>query len=253
MALRLSIALGTFSERSAQPGKDSRCRAFPLVAWSAYHLPYGSITLAGRWADPLSSDARDEEVAGMIALGGMRCLAYAATPCSAIRARLAVCEPGARGTPSRSMRTRLHLKPGQRGTKQLLAQYGDRLVCVRYRYDAQRRKRFKTVEIIVAERAWDPPAPRLANDTPVAVRLDFAELELRQRVKQAGGKWNPDRKLWQLRYADAVALKLAPRIEDERASDTGCLRQTKRYLHGDAPDASTARCSHPEWDACVSC
>jgi hypothetical protein len=48
------------------------------------------------------------------------------------------------------MRTLLHLKPGKKGTKQLLAQYGDRLVCVRYRYDAQRKKRFKTVELIVA-------------------------------------------------------------------------------------------------------
>src|SRR4029434_5128561 len=27
------------------------------------------------------------------------------------------------------MRTLLHLKPGKKGTKQLLAQYGDRLVC----------------------------------------------------------------------------------------------------------------------------
>jgi hypothetical protein len=44
------------------------------------------------------------------------------------------------------MRTRLHLKPGQKGTKRLLALYGDSLVCVRYRYDAERRKRFKTVE-----------------------------------------------------------------------------------------------------------
>ena len=59
------------------------------------------------------------------------------------------------------MRTLLHLKPGQKGTKQLLAQYGDRLVCVRYRYDAQRKKRFKTVELIVAERDWEPPPPRL--------------------------------------------------------------------------------------------
>ncbi len=25
-------------------------------------------------------------------------------------------------------------EPGQKGTKQLLAQYGDRLICVRYRY-----------------------------------------------------------------------------------------------------------------------
>ena len=33
----------------------------------------------------------------------------------------------------------LHLKPGQKGTKHLVAQYGDRLVCVRYRYDAARK------------------------------------------------------------------------------------------------------------------
>src|SRR5882672_3022521 len=58
------------------------------------------------------------------------------------------------------MRTLLHLKPDQKGTKQLLMQYGDRLVCVRYRYDAQRKKRSKTVECIVVEREWDPPAPR---------------------------------------------------------------------------------------------
>ena len=66
--------------------------------------------------------------------------------------------PSARATPPRrspkssTSRVRLHLKPGQKGTKQLLAQYGDRLICVRYRYDAQRKKRFKTVELLVAER-----------------------------------------------------------------------------------------------------
>ena len=65
------------------------------------------------------------------------------------------------------MRTRLHLKPGQKGTKQLLTQYGDRLVCVRYRYDAQRKKRFKPVELIIAQRDWDPPTPRVADDALV--------------------------------------------------------------------------------------
>ena len=122
--------------------------------------------------------------------------------------------------PAGTMRTRLHLKPGQRGTKLLLAQYGDRLVCVRFRYDAQCRKRFKTVELIVAERDWNPSAPRFADDAPVGVRVDFAEVDLRQRVKQAGGKWNPDRKVWDLRYAAVAALKLEARIVHERASDT---------------------------------
>jgi hypothetical protein len=64
-----------------------------------------------------------------------------------------------------------YLKPGQKGTKQLLTQYGDRLVCVRYRYDAQRKKRFKTVELIVAERAWEPPLPRFDADTIEGVRV----------------------------------------------------------------------------------
>jgi hypothetical protein len=50
------------------------------------------------------------------------------------------------------MRTRLHLKPSQKGTKQLLAPYGNRLICVRYRYDPQRKKRLKTVELLVGER-----------------------------------------------------------------------------------------------------
>ena len=94
------------------------------------------------------------------------------------------------------MRTRLHLKPGQKGTKQQLAQYGDRLVCVRYRYDAQRKKRFKTVEIIVAERDWDPPAPRFTADTIVGVRVGFAEADMRDRVQQADGKWKCGSDIW---------------------------------------------------------
>jgi len=159
---------------------------------------------------------------------------YPAAPCSGIGASLVVCEPGDHGSQSRTLRTRLHLTPGQRGTTQLLAQYGDRLVCVRYRYDAQRQKRFKTVELIVAERDWDSPATRLAHDAPVAMRIDFAEVELRQRVKQAGGKWNPTRRVRELPYAQVAALKLEARIAEARASYTGCPRETKGHPHQDA-------------------
>ena len=118
------------------------------------------------------------------------------------------------------MRTLLHLKPGQKGTKQLLTQYGDRLVCVRYRYDAQRKKRFKTVELIVAERTWEQPPPRFAADTRVGLRVGFAEVEMRDQVKQAGGKWNRGRKVWELRYDQVVALKLAAPIVEEKASNS---------------------------------
>jgi hypothetical protein len=114
------------------------------------------------------------------------------------------------------MRTSLHLKPGRKGAKQLLAQYGDRLVCVRYWHDAQQKKRFKTVELIVAEWAWEPPAPRIPADQIVALHIGFAEVALRERVKQAGGKWNPRWKVWELCYGQVVALSLeACIVEDE--------------------------------------
>ncbi len=148
--------------------------------------------------------------------------------------------PSARATPPRrspefsTARVRLHLKPGQKGPKQLLAQYGDRLICVRYRYDAQRKKRFKTVELLVAERDWEPPRPRLAPDQIVGLRVAFAEVAVRDRVKQAGGTWNPERRVWQLRYARVVALGLNSRIVDEPASNSGCPASSGENLHADA-------------------
>ena len=70
----------------------------------------------------------------MVALRQSRRLVYAAAPCNMLGAR--VCDRGARDPQFRTMRPRLHLKPSQKDTKQLLEEYGDRLVCVRYRYDA---------------------------------------------------------------------------------------------------------------------
>jgi len=116
------------------------------------------------------------------------------------------------------MRTSMHLKPGRKGTKQLLAQYGDRLVCVRYRHDTQQKKRFKTVELIVAEWAWEPPVPQIPADQIVALRIGFAEVDLRERVKQAGGKWNPRQKVWELCYGQVVALHLEARIVEHEAT-----------------------------------
>ena len=116
------------------------------------------------------------------------------------------------------MRTALHLKPGQKGTKQLLAQYGDRLVCVRYRSDEQQRKRFKTVELIVEEWPWTPPPPRQTEASIVLVKIMFAERVLRQHVKEAGGVWNQDKQAWELRYDRALALGLKERIIE----DTSC-------------------------------
>ena len=63
------------------------------------------------------------------------------------------------------METRLSLVPGQNGPKKLAARYGERLVCVRYRYDAQRKVRHKTVELIV-ETTLLVPRARNARRAP---------------------------------------------------------------------------------------
>ncbi len=108
-----------------------------------------------------------------------------------------------------AMQTRLKLKPGQRGTKKLQMEYGAKLVGVRYRYDAQKKRRYKTVEIIVEEIPWTPQPKR---DAIVAVRVNWGEAELARQVKRAGGKWNAQKKVWELRYDQVVKLRLRNRL-----------------------------------------
>jgi len=110
------------------------------------------------------------------------------------------------------MRIGLSLKPGRSGTKKLVALYGERLVCVRYRYDEKRKKRFKTVELIIEEIAWEPRHNPYEDDAIVGVWLKPMEEELRKKVLRAGGKWNTAGKIWQIRYDRAVELGLTGRI-----------------------------------------
>ncbi|MBI2383445.1 MAG: hypothetical protein HYV18_05180 [Gammaproteobacteria bacterium] len=111
------------------------------------------------------------------------------------------------------MKTRLTLRPGQNGTKKLSQKYGDRLLAVRYRYDAARNIRIKTVELVEEELPWAPTLPSKRNpDEPVFVRIGLSEVQLRETVKSSGGWWHPDRKLWQVPLALAHALGLESRI-----------------------------------------
>lgn len=110
------------------------------------------------------------------------------------------------------------MKPGQPGTKQLLAQYGEQLVCVRYRYDAPTRKRIKTVEIVVAESEWQPPAQRFMKDEIVWVRIGFVDRSQQQQLRAAGGKWDARRCVWNIRYDAAVKLGYAAHVERREVS-----------------------------------
>jgi hypothetical protein len=92
-----------------------------------------------------------------------------------------------------ALRTRLTLRPHQRGAKQLLAQYGNRLVCVRYRYDERRQKRLKTVELIIEEIEWIPDRSPRPAESVVDIRVAGFEVEVRRQVKGVGGRWRPQR------------------------------------------------------------
>ena len=119
------------------------------------------------------------------------------------------------------MRTRLIRQPGQPGTKRLVEQYGAESVCVRHRYDNQLGKRYKTIELIIEESSWQPPARIFQDDEVVLIRIEFSETHWRDRVKSAGGKWNPNLKLWEIKYGQVRKLGLTDRIHSPKVSDNG--------------------------------
>lgn len=110
------------------------------------------------------------------------------------------------------MKTRLILKPGQRGTKRLTDKYGENLVCVRFRYDANSKQRLKTVELVIERTDWEPPPEKFTDDSLVAARIEGYETDLRKLIKDAGGKWKPDQKLWYVRYGNIKGTSLEKHI-----------------------------------------
>ena len=114
------------------------------------------------------------------------------------------------------MQARLKLKPGQNGTKKLHARFGERLVCVRYRYDESRSLRFTTVELIVSQAPWRPrkrtrASPRSPHDM-VYVRVAYDDIALRAKMKTLGALWRPHHKLWELPWGAVIALGIEHHI-----------------------------------------
>ncbi len=121
------------------------------------------------------------------------------------------------------MRTLKTLKPGQNGTKDLLARYGAILLYVRYRRDEDTGERLKTVELVVQRSCPAGEAERLgprglgvrargAASRRVALRIGWRERDLQGRVKSAGGRWDRDRRVWMLRRDAAERLDLLHRV-----------------------------------------
>ena len=120
------------------------------------------------------------------------------------------------------METRTTLRPGQKGTRKLVDRFGDRLVCVRYRYDTGSGRRHTTVELIVSSGPWRPKErrPRRRDDEIVVVRIAFHEADLRERAKRLGAVWRPAQKLWEISWLDAKRLGIVDRVVAD-PPDTG--------------------------------
>jgi len=110
--------------------------------------------------------------------------------------------------------TRLTLRPGQSGTKKLVERYGERLVRVRYLYDEDHGRRLKTVELVVESVPWRPRPRHLRrrDDEIVAVRIAWAETDLRERARRLGAVWRPAQKLWEMTWVSAKRLGIADRV-----------------------------------------
>lgn len=97
------------------------------------------------------------------------------------------------------------LPPGAPGTGPLVDRYGDALLCIRQRLDPQQKRKLTTVEIIVETQPAEPE--------PTAwLRIGYGETDLRERVKEAGGEWHPEHKLWRIPLKAIKAMGLEMRV-----------------------------------------
>ena len=103
-----------------------------------------------------------------------------------------------------------------------MTRLGPNLLRVRYRDDDDRREHLKTVELVVQRHSRDRkldcpesrPPERRARGAPqqVALRIGWRERDLQRRVKSAGGRWDPARRVWLLRRDAAERMDLMARV-----------------------------------------
>ena len=105
--------------------------------------------------------------------------------------------------------------PGQPGTKKLMKKYGEQLVCLRYKYDSKRGHKLKTVELVIEEMPWHKSPRKIPANKNVFLTVAYGEIHLGRLVRNAGGRWHKDKKLWELPYGEAIALGLEERIVSE--------------------------------------
>jgi hypothetical protein len=108
----------------------------------------------------------------------------------------------------KNFEVRLTLKPGEKGRRKLAEKYSDSPVCVRYRYDKPKNKKYKTVEIIVEESDWQLEKTEVLQDKKVYVKLHLDEKDIQKKVWKLGGIYNPNKIAWKLSFQKVLELGL---------------------------------------------
>ncbi|MFH0974950.1 MAG: hypothetical protein V1874_04110 [Spirochaetota bacterium] len=110
------------------------------------------------------------------------------------------------------MKIKRKLIPGEPGTKRWVEKFGKDLLCIRYRYDENQNIKLTTAEIIVNKNTWERNSKKIPPNKKMNIRINYEESRLAGIVKAAGGRWNRQKKLWELAYKEVLALGLEKRI-----------------------------------------
>ena len=58
---------------------------------------------------------------------------------------------------------------GKPGTSKCVKKYGDALLCVRYKYDLQNKRKLKTVELVIENEPWGLNKTRIPGNKIVGI------------------------------------------------------------------------------------
>ncbi len=110
------------------------------------------------------------------------------------------------------MNTVKKLIHGKPGTKKWIRKYGDELICVRYRYVSELNERMITVELKVDSGRWKKNRKGIPDNKIMNIKINYKEIDLRNKIKSMGGMWNKEKKVWELSYKFVKSLSLTDRI-----------------------------------------
>ena len=104
------------------------------------------------------------------------------------------------------------LRPGQQGTKKLVEQYGERLLNVRYIYNAISEVKMKTVVLVEEQKPWTKKRQYIPPNKIMHLKVEYDEVQIRNLVKSCGGRWNKEKGYWEIAYRQVQILGLENRI-----------------------------------------